>query len=373
MAFSCEYCSKEYSTKGSLTKHQITAKFCLKLQNKKLAREFTCDDCNYSFGQRTHLITHIKTCKKKKKKLIKETNDDKLQLALNKQQIKIQQDIIATLKKEAFKPKSKEAFIDIKQEEREEEKSLYQLTPLEISDGYTIEHRTEDSYINVTNLCKAGKKKFNDWNRMENTISFLSVLSSSTGIPTNELIKYVTGSNKIKVTWVHPQVTINIAQWISPILDVKVSAWVYEVMMTGKVDISNTNTYRQLQQENKTKDLKILVLTNKYIKSQPRKQYKEEYVVYILTTKLLKTERRYVLGKAKNLTNRLSTYNKTDEHQVVYYQECKDKAHMSLVEQLVFLKLNMYREQANRERFVLPKDKKIKLFIDTIKKCIKFV
>jgi hypothetical protein len=145
--------------------------------------------------------------------------------------------------------------------------------------------------------------------------------------------------DNIRATWVHPQVAINIAQWLSPMFDVKVSAWVYEVMMTGKVDISNTNTYRQLQEENKTKDLKIRVLTNKYIKAQPRKQYKEEYVVYILTTKLLKTERRYVLGKAKNLTNRLSTYNKTDEHQVVYYQKCNDKEHMSIVEQLVFSKL----------------------------------
>ena len=40
-------------------------------------------------------------------------------------------------------------------------------------------------------------------------------------------------------------------------------------------------------------------------------------VVYILTNKLMKKERRYILGKATNLTNRLSTYNKSDEHEVV--------------------------------------------------------
>jgi hypothetical protein len=373
MSFTCEYCSKIYSTKGSLTRHQRTAKYCLKLQNKNLEKVYNCNHCKYYTGRDNDLTTHIKTCKSKKKKELKESKDDKLQLALNKQHIKTQEGIIKELKKEAFKPKTtKETFIDIKQEEIEEE-NVYKLTPLEISDGYTIEHREEDSYINVTNLCKAGQMKFKDWNRLEKTIAFLSVLSSSTLINTNELIKYVISSNKIRSTWVHPHVAINIAQWVSPILDVKVSAWVYEVMMTGKMDILNTNTYRQLQEENKTKDLKIRILTNKYIKSQPRKQYKEEYVVYILTTKLLKTERRYVLGKAKNLTNRLSTYNKTDEHQVVYYQECKDKEHMSLVEQLVFSKLKMYREQANRERFVLPKDKKIQLFIDTVKDCINFI
>jgi len=67
----------------------------------------------------------------------------------------------------------------------------------------------------------------------------------------DELIKYSTGSNKEKSNWAHPQVAMNIAQWMSPVFDVMVSSWVYEVMMTGKVDISNTKSYRELQSENK--------------------------------------------------------------------------------------------------------------------------
>jgi hypothetical protein len=46
---------------------------------------------------------------------------------------------------------------------------------------------------------------------------------------------------------------------------------------------------------------------------------------------------------------------------------------MSLVEGMVFDKLEVYREQANRERFILPVDRKIDLFSGTIKKCIDFV
>jgi hypothetical protein len=34
----------------------------------------------------------------------------------------------------------------------------YKLTPLEVGQGFTIEHREDDGYINVTNLCKAGGK-----------------------------------------------------------------------------------------------------------------------------------------------------------------------------------------------------------------------
>ena len=31
----CQYCKRTFSTKGSLTNHQRTAKYCLKLQNKE--------------------------------------------------------------------------------------------------------------------------------------------------------------------------------------------------------------------------------------------------------------------------------------------------------------------------------------------------
>ena len=124
--------------------------------------------------------------------------------------------------------------------------------------------------------------------------------------------------------------------------------------------------------ENNTKEMKIQYLTKKYVKKQSRQEYNEKYVVYILTTPSLKKDRRYILGKAENLTNRLSTYNKTDEHEVVYYQKCSDEDNMKIVENLVFQKLKDYREQANRERFVLPEDKETDLFIDVIKKCIEF-
>jgi hypothetical protein len=118
---------------------------------------------------------------------------------------------------------------------------------------------------------------------------------------------------------------------------------------------------------------KIEGLNKKFLKKRGRTKYKDQNVIYILTTPGLKKERRYILGKATNLTNRLSTYNKTDEHEVVFYSSCPNKEKMSLVEGMVFDKLEVYREQANRERFILPVDRKIDLFSGTIKKCIDFV
>ena len=144
-------------------------------------------------------------------------------------------------------------------------------------------------------------------------------------------------------------------------------------MMTGKIDITNTKSYRELKEDNKNKQLKIQLMTKKYVKKQHRIQYEEKNVIYILTTANMRKERRYILGKATNLTSRLSVYNKSDEHEVVYYQECINEERMSVVETLVFCKLNKYREQANRERFLLPEGTSINLFSDTIRHCIDFI
>ena len=123
---------------------------------------------------------------------------------------------------------------------------------------------------------------------------------------------------------------------------------------------------QKLQQEIKDKDILIQKLNSKYVKHQLREQIQEKNVIYIITTKLMKAEQRYILGKATDLTSRLSTYNKTDEHEIIYYQQCSDMETMGLVEKIVFQKLKPYREQANRERFILPGSKDISLFIDTL-------
>jgi hypothetical protein len=126
-------------------------------------------------------------------------------------------------------------------------------------------------------------------------------------------------------------------------------------------------------QANNDNQLKIQHLTKKYVKKLPRVQYEEKNVIYIVTTERLKKDNIYVLGKANNLTSRLSTYNKSDEHEVVYYQQCSSEDKMTVVENMVFTKLEQFRESANRERFILPKDSNIDTFINTIKECVKFL
>ena len=415
----CQYCNQILKTPSSLKQHQLTAKYCLSKQNKEPIKEYYCNACNTGFTLKYSLQKHLQICKSNTPEihqisqeldvvkkdlelsLIREKDKDKiisdrdflisdqkniikeLQIEYKKymeMQNKDLQDRMQLIAEKAIE-RTWETVVEIEQETETPEESIdesYELIPLELDNGYIIESREEDGYINITNLCKAGGKEFKAWNRLDKTKAFLKALSTAVGISTAVLIQLGTGSKfgtteENTGTWVHPQVAINIAQWISPQFDVKVSAWVFEVMITGKIDITNTKSYRELQQDNKNKQLKIQLMTKKYVKKQPRTQYDERNVVYILTTANMKKERRYILGKATNLTSRLSVYNKSDEHEVIYYQECLNEEKMGVIETLVFCKLNDYREQANRERFFLPEGEKLDLFIDTIKECINFV
>jgi hypothetical protein len=122
----------------------------------------------------------------------------------------------------------------------------------------------------------------------------------------------------------------------------------------------------------KDKEEQIKILKNLVLKKQKRVQYNDKYVIYILTTLENKKNNVYIIGKAINLTNRLSTYNKTTEHQVVYYKACNNKEDLKMIENMVLCKLKDFKEQANRDRFILPNDKNINFFTEIIDDCINF-
>ena len=82
--------------------------------------------------------------------------------------------------------------------------------------------------------------------------------------------------------------------------------------------------------------------------------------------------RIYIVGKTTNLKNRLSSYNKTSEHQVIYIKECINEEILTLVETMILNKLKNYQEKANRDRFILPLENDISLFTNIVDNCIKF-
>jgi len=387
MPCQCQYCKKMYSTIYTLKIHQERTKACMKLREDKVELvKYDCDDCESDFSSK-HVFEYHKTiCLKYNIRLIREEYDKRL-IDKNKEIIKLEtavkdhnihikqlEELLANkpthitnnyMSKEEAEIITEQTSIDIEPDENT-------ISPLKLKDGFCMEYRDQDNYVNITDLCKAGGKQFDHWNSLERTKTFIQALSSAINIPTSDLIEIVSGSNNNNSKiWVHPQIAVNIAQWVSPQFDIKVSNWVCDLMTKGKIDLTKKNS--QLEQETKKQKIRIKFLENKYLKKQPRTQYEERNVVYIITTSRLKKDRIYIIGKAGKLTSRLSVYNKTDEHEVVFYVSCDDAEIMTLVETNILRRLKEYKERSNRDRFILPIKEDIKLFSDELKKCKEFV
>jgi hypothetical protein len=180
------------------------------------------------------------------------------------------------------------------------------------------------------------------------------------------------GSNiNTRSTWIHPDLAIQLAQWISPKFALQVSIWIRTLLTTGTVSLNKL--LEEKNHELSMKDEKIKLLQNSFLKKQYRKDYPEKFVIYMLTNEDHKDKRIYIIGKAIDLKNRLSNYNKSSEHEVIHYRSCNNREDMTIIESLVLTKLKIYREQANRDRFILPLDKDITLFTNIIDDCVRYV
>jgi hypothetical protein len=231
-----------------------------------------------------------------------------------------------------------------------------------------IVSRNKDNYINATQLCQAGNKNFNHWYSLDNTKQLINVLESKAGIPALELIEINKGGKHLG-SWIHPDLAIQLAQWISPIFSLQVSSWIRTLFTNGNVSI-DVKVLEDKNKEIKLKDHKIQLLQDAFVKKQQRTNYPEKNVIYMLTTEDNKKKRNYTIGKTTNLKNRLGNYNKSNEHEVIYYKECANEEDMNIIELTVLNKLKEYKEKANRDRFILPVEKDISLFTNIIEKTI---
>lgn len=85
----------------------------------------------------------------------------------------------------------------------------------------------EDGFIDATQLCKAGGRKFNDWRRLKSTTELVNALAEELQAPRETLIVAAVGGNH-SGSWIHPLLAIHLAMWISPKFGIQVSRWVCE-------------------------------------------------------------------------------------------------------------------------------------------------
>jgi len=376
----CNLCDTKLSYKRDLPKHQTTErcksihKFIndkinihiiekMELQNKNTILQNELTEIKKQLEEKNYKIKTLENIHEEYKNLIeflKSSNDKNISKFTNNFKKKSEDEttfqIDITLNNKQL---NKTKYKDIPEEQVKKD-----IQSLKLKDTYQLEYREEDGYINITNLCKAGGKKFNHWNSNDKTKRFLQVLSTDAGIPVSEIIKVGSGSkheNDTKnLTWSHPQVAINIAQWISPEFDVLVSKWVYEIMLTGKVDIRDNKTTQELDKmniENKLLKNRIKLLESKVLQKQPRETFEEnKNVIYIVTTEYKEAQGHYKIGKAQDLQKRMSVYNTSEKHEVIYNTSCKNKKSMDLLEQIVHMKLEDKRVEPNKEWFLSEED-----------------
>jgi hypothetical protein len=99
----------------------------------------------------------------------------------------------------------------------------------------------EDGFINATQMCKSGGKKFNDWHRLISTQELiLSVQEEIKSEYNGQLI--IKDRSEI---FIHPMLWVSLAQWISPKLSLKISRYVRELAITGKCSLK-TKTHEEL-------------------------------------------------------------------------------------------------------------------------------
>lgn len=290
---------------------------------------------------------------------------------------------------------------------------------------YSIICRESDGYINISNLCKAGGRHFKTWNNRSRTKEFLHILNDSikseyqqkesgrfcpaTLNAVIELIKYDTAYGENRGTWVHPKVAINIAQWISPKFDVQVSKWVHQLLVVGKVSLTDEHNdgalmdiqknkvkYNRLVGEGKEEEADKVVgeiserieelekknkeledkykesleennRLSKYLERKKRIQYNKGKCIYILRHKEFKD--CYKVGIANELTSRMSTYNTAapEDFELIYH---KHTIYNSVVEIMVKKKLVDYLFSNNKEWYQVNEGPEI--LIDNVKRAVEF-
>ena len=135
----CEFCKKDFSTKGVLLSHQKTAKYCLEIQgiNIKNNCNFKCDYCDKTFTLKHNLNDHNSICKQKK---IKETEDNKIK----------EYDVEIKKIKDEHKKEINDRDNQIKKIKDEYKKEINQKDDQikKIRDDYEREHKKEVELLN---------------------------------------------------------------------------------------------------------------------------------------------------------------------------------------------------------------------------------
>ena len=319
--FHCNICNKLYSNQSSILEHNLNHHVKASLNTDKKKR-FFCKKCKTDFNSNSTRWRHEQKC----------------QVIDTVSSIKKQVVEINNIKNELQQLKNKLNKNDQKIGEKSQNKENEICQNYFIIVNKKIYQRQEDNLIDISEISNIEGKQFNLWLKNSSSITFINNLSSKLNTLHEELIE----KENANTIYIHENIAGEFIKWLSPTHAINFNKWLDE--------------YKNKNIQEKTK---------------PTQTYPDN-VVYIITNKSNKENNIYIIGKAQNLKSRLSGYNKSNEHEVIYYKQCDSQKMTHVVESMVLLMLYKYREYLNRDRFILPKDKSIEFFTNAIDKAVAF-
>lgn len=242
-----------------------------------------------------------------------------------------------------------------------------------VIDEFRIQARSSDGYINATQLCKAGGKRFHNWYQLDNTKEFINALSAETGIPVSGLVDITKGGNEkeLQGSWIHPDLAAHLAQWISHAFGIRVSRWIREIMLTGQTtfDAKSNDELLQLQmalQENQDKFKKLETNHKRLLYKREYHKFQNGACLYIIQC----DNEHFKIGISDNLNERFRTYRTSIPNMKVLFIIYSSKA--SLLEQCLLCRYSDYRVENNHEFLTEISLLELTGAIDTICKFMKF-
>jgi hypothetical protein len=106
--------------------------------------------------------------------------------------------------------------------------------------GSFIHQKSNDGYVNLTEMASTFDKKVNDYIRLKSTDEYLEALSSDTGISASQLIISTKGNfsdGRTQGTWAHKLIAVDFARWLSPSFAVWANTHLLELMETGTTSL----------------------------------------------------------------------------------------------------------------------------------------
>ena len=195
----CKFCNKSFQNRSNRWRHEKKCVIQLEENNKIKEENNKIKELEETINE---LKKQVSTILQEKGKIHHKTLQK--QPSINNQLINLIVDktnTIQELKTKIDKNKTNnDSLIEINNNTQ-----LKQNQTLKLNDIIIIS-RSEDNYINGTQLCQAGDKLFADWFRLNTTKQLLTEAESDMGIPISQLIDIKKGnSNEFQQgSWIHP-------------------------------------------------------------------------------------------------------------------------------------------------------------------------